>query len=488
MRDNPSLKFFKRVEKTISEYGMIDRHDAVLVGVSGGSDSVALIHVLCELKETHDLRIGIAHLNHSLRMDASDKDETFVKDMAKMLGLPFYCARENVHAYRKKEKLSLEDAARQLRYQFLYNICDKEGFQKIALGHTADDNAELVLMQLIRGAGLLGIGGIPPVRDHVIIRPLIHILKKDVLDYLHEREIRHVIDQSNDDTCFTRNRIRKILIPLIESSFNPNVVETLNRLSSIARCEDSWIHDMIAPVFIDLVKESGQNRIVLDIKKLSNLHLAVKRRVIRKAIETITGELKGFFLIHVDSVIHLTVKEKNGGMIDLPHRVRVKRNGETLILKQERAGLRGVLPERDDPLLHPFEYVINEKDIASCRIYIRERDTYLTFLKTDMENRQDLSYVETQSHVAFVDFDTLTFPLRIRNIKAGDRFSPLGMTGSQKLKKFFINHKISARDRKKGFILESDNRIIWVVGHRIDNAVRLSPNTQKVLKIELALA
>ena len=196
---------------------MVQNGDAVLVAVSGGADSVALVYILLELAPQYSFRMAIAHLNHCLREKESDRDEAFVASLAKKLELPFYIGREDVLRYQKRHRLSLEDAARQVRYRFYDSIAAKYGYGKIALGHHADDNAELVLMNLLRGSGPLGLSGIPPVRDNRIVRPLINLRRSEIMDYAAVKKLDYVTDSSNWNLKFHRNKIRARLIPQLKS-------------------------------------------------------------------------------------------------------------------------------------------------------------------------------------------------------------------------------------------------------------------------------
>ena len=483
MDDYRTLTLLKQVRKTISDYHMLRHGDAVIVGVSGGPDSVALVHLLHELKKAFALHLGVAHLNHCLRGEASDKDEAFVEQLSVQMGLPFYSEKADVNAYCNLHKLSIEEGAREVRYQFFNALCEREGFQKIAVGHTADDNAELVLMQLFRGSGPLGVAGIAPVRERKLIRPLIQTLKKEILCYLQIKGIEYVTDQSNDDMGFTRNRIRKIFLPLIETSFNPNAVDTLNRLAAIVRCEEDWIKDIITPLYQQCVHMHVDQQALLDINRFSPFHMAAKRRIVRLALEAIAHGLKGFTLVHVDAIIALTLK-KGGSSLDLPHGLRVRTDGARLTMTFSPPLSSKRLLDKEPP---PFRYFINQA-AAARPFFIPERNAYLTFSKTIMEKVPDFRYTSITPLVAYLNGDILTFPLCVRSIRPGDRFSPMGMTGTQKLKKFFINQKVHPENRKKGFVVESGGRIVWVVGHRPDHAARLLPDTQNVLKIEVSLA
>jgi tRNA(Ile)-lysidine synthase len=214
-------RILRAVDRTLRTHCMLQNADAVLVAVSGGADSVALLHILLELAPKYSLRMAIAHLNHGLRQKESDRDEAFVASLAKQLELPFYVGREDVRGYRQRHRLSIEDAARQVRYRFYNSVAVNYGYGKIALGHHGDDNAELILMNLLRGSGPLGLSGISPVRDGKIVRPLINLRRSEIMDYVAAKNLDYVTDSSNWDLKFRRNKIRTRLIPQLKSGYNP---------------------------------------------------------------------------------------------------------------------------------------------------------------------------------------------------------------------------------------------------------------------------
>ena len=293
-------RFFKTVENTISIHRMFQNGDSVLVGVSGGPDSVALLHVLTALAPRLSIHLAVAHLNHGLRGRESDRDADFVATLADTHRLPFHFTKADAHKYRKQHKLSLEEAGRQLRYGFFIEVAETNGYQKIALGHHADDSAEVVLMYLLRGSGPLGISGIPPVRNHKIVRPLIEVTRSDILAFLAGHRIEYVTDSTNTDMRYLRNKMRHQLIPHLKSTYNPNIIETLNRLSHILRDEEAWMNETIQSVFGDTVLTSESNRVHFSIPKLITLQAAVQRRIFRYAIKTIKGDLRRITYTHIE--------------------------------------------------------------------------------------------------------------------------------------------------------------------------------------------
>ena len=475
-------KLLRIVEQTITDYEMFEPKDSVLVGVSGGPDSVALLQALITLTPKFDLRLGVAHLNHSLRLQESDNDARFVASLADKFDLPFYIQKVDVRKFQIDNKLSPEEAARRLRYNFYWETASKNGFNKIALGHHCDDNAELILMNLFRGSGPLGIAGIPPKRDEQIVRPLIRLKRSDIIEFLESKELKYVSDRSNLDPKYLRNRIRHHLIPLLQTSYNPKIIETLNRLASIISLEEKWLDDIIQPVFNTAVLTEQENNLGLSVPKLDGIHPAALRRVMRKAIQKIKGNLRRITYVHIDSATRLLEKEPGNWSLDLPDRVRIRRRESVLFISKETKALRDLKLKSgpDEPLA--FEYHITQPET----IFVKEINAKIKFSEIRAAALPDFRRAGHQT--GFFDMNRLSFPLVIRSFRPGDRFTPLGMRGTQKVKKFFINQKVPKDQRSKCPILLSQGKIIWVAGYRIDESVKVMPSTDKVLRVELLLA
>ncbi len=477
-----SNKLFQTVEKTITIYGMLKPKHSVVIGVSGGPDSVALLHILLALAPRLSLRLGVAHLNHCLRRNDSDNDARFVETLARKFDLPCYIQKKDVRNYQIKNRLSLEEAARSVRYAFLNNVAKTKGYNKIALGHHSDDNAELVLMNLFRGSGTLGLSGIPPVRGDKIIRPLIQVGRSELIEFLSQNNLKYVSDASNMDTRYLRNRVRHNLIPLLKTSYNPKISETLNRLSSIIKSEEEWIEDVVYPFFEKAVLHVQANQITLSVPMLNRYHLALQRRIIRMAIEKIKGDLRRIRLVNIDSVIGFLGKSPAHGNIDLPDRIRIQKKRDNLYIFREKNALRDFKLKSDHSDTFIFEYKIEKLE----SVFIKEIQAHIRFTEMSVQNLPD--YRSTGQYTNFFDKDTLSFPMVLRNFRPGDAFKPLGVRGTQKLKKFFIDKKVPRNERIKCPILLSGGNIIWVVGHRIDESVKVMPSTRNVLKVELLLA
>jgi tRNA(Ile)-lysidine synthase len=475
-------KILSTVRETVAACRMFSVGDSVLVAVSGGPDSVTLAHVLLSLAEEYSLRLGIAHLNHSLRKEAADRDADFVADFAGRLNLTCFIEKKDVGAFQRISRLSPEEAARKVRYDFYDRIAARHGFNKIALGHHGNDNAELVLMNLLRGSGPLGLSGISPVRAGKIVRPLIHLKRAEIIAYTIEKKLPYVIDASNADLAFRRNRIRHQLIPALENNYNPRIIDTLDRLAAILRDEEQWIEDSLRPAFNRCVAVQGPATVILDLAGFRKLAGAARRRILRKAIFTVKKNLRRISLLHVDAVLDLIENGPVNGRLNLPERIRVQRDGASLSIARISRDQFTRVDEAAGTPAEAYQYTINGPGLIS----IKEAEASIKLSEIGGGDLPD--FKKAGRHLAFFDLDRLQFPLLVRSIRPGDRFSPLGVNGTQTVKKYFNDHKIPVGQRRPCPLLLSGSKIIWLVGHRIDNSVKVGARTRRILKAELLLA
>jgi len=453
---------------------MLSHRNRVLVAVSGGPDSVALLHILLQMKAGFGLRLGVAHLNHGLRGRAADDDAVFVRRMAEGFDLPCHVEKldSGVLDIRTRSG-SWEEAARRERYRFLSQVAAAHHYDKIAVGHHRDDNAELVLMCLLRGSGSLGLAGIRPVREGRIVRPLIRLARDEIRLYLRQNGLSFVTDSSNADLRFLRNRIRHRLLPDLKASFNANLSDSLNRLSQILRAEDEWMEELTRPHFEQALSGLGPGRLGLSIAVLRGLHVALQRRLLRMAIARIKGDLRRIGYAHIEAALNLINRPGGDAHLDLPDRVRIDRRGLELLVGRAAEG---------DPAAKTFSHRL----MPPGSTWIEEIGCLIELSTIGREMVPE--FCQAGQRTAFFDKDRITFPLTLRNFQPGDRFSPLGLTGSQKVKKFLINNKVPRADRLVCPMLLSREKIIWVVGYRIDHSVRIRPTTRRILKVELVVA
>ncbi len=484
--DRPKRKasehFIRTVKRTIADYSMIAFGDAVLTAVSGGPDSIALAHVLHSLADDYGIKLAVAHLNHKLRDEESDRDAEFVAEFSRNLCLPLYLETIDVRSLQLMSRTSLEETAREARYSFFASLVEEHRFTKIAIGHQKNDNSEQVLLNLLRGSGPSGLSGIRPIRNDHIIRPLIRLQRSDILGYIEEKELSYVTDSSNSDLSIRRNRIRHQLIPELEKNYNPGIMTVLNRLGNIMQAEDRWIDSLIQADFENCVQIEKPHIASLDLKCADDMDLAAKRRLIRKAIYTVKGDLRRITLKHVDAVLHLAETGSAEGRLNLPDKIHVTKRGAILRINRTSASRWSARVGKYDSAARAYLYTVDVPGI------LRVEEAGAIIKLTEIRVADVPDYSEIGRNLAFLDMDELEFPLFVRNMRAGDRFSPLGVNGTQKIKKFFTDHKIYGQRRRMCPLLVCRNKIIWIAGHRIDNSVKIVTKTRRVLKAELLLA
>ncbi len=467
--DPPILK---QVADTIAKYRMFAPGDRVLVGVSGGPDSVALLHLLDALAPAYHLQLGVAHLNHGLRSPAADIEAAHVAQLAENLDLAFHV--KQIHL--DPQQGALEDRARQARYRFFNEVADRRGYTKIALGHQADDNAESVLLHLIRGSGLRGLSGIPPVRSPRVVRPLINIHRAEIMTYLKRRHLPYMLDDSNTDLRFDRNRIRHQLLPLLQRDYNPNITATLHRTAGICRDEDQWLDRHLQPVVDKMTTDSTPGSLVLNLDQLTGQPHVLKRRLIRSALRQWRGHLKRITALHVEAMIDLIASDRSGGHLNLPGGLTARRDLHRLQFSVLKNGRK--LPS---PPAASFHYALHAAEALPARLIIPEAGVSLDFTTGPPPKTKDFSCLDNS--MAWFDLDRLGFPLVFRSRSPGDRLAPLGTQGTQKLKKLFIDFKIPRGRRSRIPILANADTIYWVTGLRRGKAALIDETTTHALCI-----
>jgi len=510
--ESTNRMFLARIEETAHAHQMLNPGDAVLVAVSGGPDSVALLYSLSRVSPKYALTLGVAHVNHCLRMDEADHDAEFVAHLATILNLPYYYKRADTVRYQRLHKLSLEEAARDVRYDFLEDVARQNRYNKIAVAHTSDDNVESVLMYILRGTGSAGLGGIRPQRDSrcgkiKIVRPLIETTESEILNFLVKNGLNFMVDSTNADDSFLRNRIRNHLVPVLENGYNPKMTKVIRRLAAVMRAEEEWIDDLTGVLFEQVANDISAALTILSVPKLAKLHIAARRRVVRMAIKKVKGGLRKIAFCHVEAAMDLIEGCSTSGSLDLPDRIRIERNDNVLVFFKAKQALRNLPSGSQGPDLVTFHYEVPEPErilsgisaslnsnlthrqsheVKSIIISIEETGDQLKFCV--MARQKIDAIIHFEPNIAFFDLDALKFPLVIRNFQNGDRFRPLGMNGLQKVKKYFINNKVERARRNRCPLLLSQGNLVWVAGHRMDEAYKVTPLTQTMLKVELLLA
>ncbi|HRU74037.1 MAG TPA: tRNA lysidine(34) synthetase TilS [Caldisericia bacterium] len=437
---------------------MINENDRILVGLSGGPDSIFLLYIL---HNYFNNQLIIAHINHKLRGIDSDLDEKFIRTISQKLKIPLYVIREDVKKLSTKNKKSIEEVGRDVRFSFFNKILKVENFNKIALGHNLDDNVETILINFIKGSGMKGLIGIPEKRDN-IIHPIINIKKEEILKYLEENKIEYRIDKTNFETDYLRNKVRNYLLPIIEKEFNKNFKEKILALSNILKVEDKFLDDLVENIKNDILKFED-DFVKIDLKKLQNLHLSLKRRLIRKVIDHFNKDLREYPLDHIDKVISLENK-KTGKEIELPLNLIAVKDKNKIII------------ERRDFEIPDF--YIEIPDIGSYQ---------------EIGMKIELSLVEKISKVkdpfiSFFDYDKIELPLKIRKPMFGEKFKPLGLKKEKKIQDFFVDSGIPKSVRwNLPILLDKKDDILWIVGVRISDDYKVTNLTNRVICIKITL-
>ncbi|MBI3014854.1 MAG: tRNA lysidine(34) synthetase TilS [Candidatus Tectomicrobia bacterium] len=450
--------------RTITRHGLVVRGDRVLVAVSGGPDSMALLESLYLLRERLSISLSVAHLDHALRGSESARDARFVQSEAEKRGLPFVGGKEDVIAFRKTRRCSLEEAAREVRYRFLRDSAASLGAQRIALGHTASDQAETVLLNLLRGSGRRGLAGMPAVRQGVWIRPLLNCLRAEVEDFLKEQGIPFVLDPTNALRVYRRNRIRHDLLPKMEEEFGPGVTRALARSAELLAREEEFLEARAREALRDVAQENFTRGIALRLEKLQHYPLPIRSRVLRLAAGE-AGLLGALTFRQVESLLNLAGGTDPSGEVALPRGLRAQREYGLLHIT-----VPVNTPENVEPSELPMPGVL---ELPWCR----------TRLIVSLVERGTTDLSQLTAMEALFDAEALVYPLRVRNRAPGDRFEPLGGPGGKKLKEYFIDEKIPRRRRDFIPLVLSGERILWVVGRRLSSWARPTGRTRHLLRI-----
>lgn len=452
------------VRNTVREYGLLRSGDTVLVAVSGGMDSVVLLDVLSRLTE-FNLRLIVAHLNHCLRGEDSAGDERFVADLAAVYGVPVVGEAIDVRELCRRERLSLEDGARKARYAFYGRAASRYGASVVALGHHADDQAETVLMRLLRGSGTAGLAAMNPRRGESYIRPLLQLRRAEIAAYFSATGLRCRTDASNADVTFLRNRIRHEVIPYL-SHLNPSVVGRLTTTARLLAADEEILCAVTEDAFQRLSKRDDLNRLVLDLGGLRREKVGLRYRVYRRAISLLKGDLTRVAACHIQQIDQLALAGKPNALFFLPGRLAVVREYDRLTFSV------------DVPDLHfPGELVVagpGDFSLPGGGV-LRVASVAPSVALAGDGGRQR----------AIVDLAAAPFPWCVRGVRPGDRFRPSGMSGSKKVKDYFIDEKVPVALRSAIPLIFSEGKLILICGYRLSNDALVGVHTHAAVAVEV---
>ena len=503
----------KEVAAALGRAGYSGNDTQLVVGVSGGVDSVSLIICLSRIQKDQRLRLHVAHLNHQARGKEAYRDAQFVSDLAQRLGLDANIEEGDVPAYQKEQRISsFEQAAREVRYRFLAGVAQTVGATAVAVAHTSDDLAETLLLHILRGSGTRGLQGMAelspwpgPLLNQsmlnqrnpssseegklLLFRPLLGLAKTDTLRYCQGLGQGYREDSSNDSTEFTRNRIRLSLLPLLETEFNPKVRESLVRLSRAAALELEYLDGEADILWRRITVETGEG-IDFRLPELSEAHPALQRLVLRKGYSKLAGDARQLTQRHLDAMAHLvrsTPRSKSAGRsLDLPRAIKLHRSYDYLRLSRE-ASLPCPFPHIDWgidraeclPSPHPNGNPANVRaGLWEIALRIVDR-SQVGFVGGAGPKPGFGSVSEGNSWTAYLDRESIGNQLQVRTWIPGDRFQPLGMAGYKKLQDFFTDAQVPREWRQRIPLLVTERGIAWVVGYRIADWARVNDDNRQ---------
>ncbi|MBC2582590.1 tRNA lysidine(34) synthetase TilS [Clostridium sp. DJ247] len=455
----------ENVLSTIKKHKMFDEGDKILVAVSGGPDSVALLNILYRVKDDLNITIYAAHVNHGLRGKESDEDEEYVRNFCSELNIEFMSKRVDIDKISKVKNISCESAGREARYEFFEELKRKLGLQKIAIAHNLNDQAETVLMRIMRGTGVEGLVGIKPVRDKIFVRPLINSTRDEIEAYCRENNLYPRIDKTNLEPIYSRNKIRLQLIPYIKENFNKDIVQGLNRLADSARVDNEYL-DMISKEKYKKYCDISTEKIIIS-KEAFLENEAIITRMLRLALYNFLGYLYNFEKVHIYDIIRIQ-SHATGKKINLPNNICVINNyGHIYILKNKKENIKSSQRE------YKLHIGRNQLDDIKLKVNIK------------LVNKQEIANINKQDLVKYFDYDKIKENIILRYRKDGDRFMPSGMKGHKKLKDFFIDLKIPKERRENIPLICFGNEIGWIIGYRVSEIFKIDKYTQNILQISV---
>lgn len=447
--------------------------DTIVVAVSGGVDSIALLHILYEISLTTPLKLVVAHVNHGFRPVESAHEQSYVERVANTLQLPYEYVQLNMPAIIERDQGNAQDLARQYRYQFLFEVATKYNATHVALGHHADDQAETIVMRLIRGTGSAGLTGIAMKRlqkNVQLIRPLLRIKKREIISYCERHHINHCEDSSNQFRTYERNKIRLDVLPVLQQ-YNPLVVDALNRLSQIVHDEHEWMESETQKLYQQLVSEKD-GVLSFEFHHMSFIHVALQRRLIKLILDYVFGVYNFTNFEQIEAVRNGALNEaKSHWKIELGHGCIAIRDGNYMLFYPTvQASQRTV----DSALSFCYEL-----QRATTQLSIAEANVVI---ECEMITNGHLDH--SNKYEAYFDVEQLTFPLYFRNRQAGDRVQLPGMNGSKKVQDLFVDDKVPRQIRNCiPILVDAQGQILWIAGLRRSSAALVSSTTQHILRL-----
>jgi len=454
---------YNLVKKNILDKNLIKYGDNVLIGLSGGPDSVFLFHNLRILKESLSFNLYASHINHMYRGKDAQHDEDFVRSLCSEYGIKIFVKRKNATEYAQELKVTEEEAGRILRYNFFRENLKEVGGGKIAIAHNLNDQAETVLQRIIRGSGIDGLSAMSFVKED-IIRPMLNVPRTEIEKYLKENNYESCLDITNTQAIYGRNKIRLNLIPYLEKNFNPNIQNSLYRMSETMERDKKIIEKYVELVFNEALLERDENKVVLDLKKLKQMDDGETGRILRRSIEQLKGNTVNIEMKHIDYAIDFIKTGKTGKKINLSEGFTIDISYDNFIVNKI---VENIPKFKYNIMPGTSVNIVEVGKNLSCRV--------MDISEVDIRDKNSIN----------LDYDLIKGNLSVRNRIAGDFMIPCGNTGSKKINDIFIDMKVPTEERDSKLIIADDDNILWLEGFRIHNSYKVSSSTIKIFNFTL---
>lgn len=455
------------VRQTIKRENLIEKNDKILIALSGGPDSICLLDIMIKLKDEYNLTLYAAHLNHRIRGIDAQEDSLFCQKICKKNNVTFFVKNIDIPELAVQQSRGVEEVARDVRYDMFFDIKNKLGINKIAVAHNLDDQAETMLMKMFRGSGIQGLRGIDYKRKDGIIRPLLDIYKSQINEYCDVNNLNPRIDKTNFESDYSRNKVRLDLIPYIENNYCENIKQILSRTANVIRDDYNYIEEVSKEHYELLVKNKSDDEIILDLPLLKNTDTAIQKRVIRLAILDIMGNLNNVENVHIVDSLSL-LEKSDGKIINLPKNLKAYIKNEDYVITTKN--------QENEEITYQYNIEINGKTVVN--------EIGLTVTTSVLPAKDSLA-LPVSKYIKVFDYDKIVGSLYLRSRKIGDKLSPIGLTGTKKIKDILINKKIPADTKYMFPIISDDEQILWLLGYRISENYKIDDSTQRVIRIQL---